>query len=98
MKRISPPNAVHAKPTTTPGLLVRSATSEKNILGPKYSSTTEGLTKTFFFVLVAISFAVFLHKLASCLSKFLTPASRVYDSIVNEIASSVIDISDFFKP
>ena len=35
INKISPPKAVQASPTTTPGLLARSATSEKNILGPK---------------------------------------------------------------
>ena len=49
MKRMSPPTGVQARPVATPGSAVRSATSDMNFCGPRYSGTSSALTTNFSF-------------------------------------------------
>ena len=91
---ISPPNAVQANPTTIPGLVFLSAISGRNFLGPICFSIFLDEIEILFLLPDAISVATFLHTLAICLSKFLTPDSLVYDSISIFIPESLNLISE----
>ena len=76
-KRISPPAAVQASPSTTPTRGARSI-SRKNLMGPRNSSRFLFVTTTLRAFSVATFMATLRQMVASCLSKFLSPASRVY--------------------
>ncbi|EKD74533.1 MAG: hypothetical protein ACD_44C00416G0001 [uncultured bacterium] len=80
INKMSPPACVQANPVATPGRVVRSATSSKNLIDPNNSFTFSGVivfSVLFNLSPAAIRFAVFRHKAAILRSKLRTPASRV---------------------
>ena len=96
--KVSPPTAVHARPVTIPTSGLVPANWCLYLFLPKYSSKSalvittpskEGFSTYFL--------ATFLHILPIVLSKFLTPASLVYESIISLITSSSIFIKSASK-
>ena len=98
MKRISPPKGVHAKPVATPGTVVRSATSLKYFCLPRNSSTSSVLTSKLSSSPAATLAATPRQTPAICLSRPLTPDSRVYSSMIRSIASSSMVIWSVLRP
>ena len=76
MNRISPPTGVQAKPVTTPAWSFPSYTSRSRE-GPRMVSKLLFVIFAFSTSPMAISLAVLRISLATFLSKFLTPLSRV---------------------
>ena len=86
-KRISPPIWVQASPVTTPTPSLPSCLSWNEVGRPRYS-----LRCSFFMAAgtsssIAIFFAVTLAILAICFSRPRTPDSRVYLSMISDIAA-----------
>ena len=82
MNKISPPTRVQANPVTTPATLLFSYLSLSNLGAPKTSTTSFKDNFLLYGVSIAIFLATCLTILAICLSKPLTPDSRVYPSII----------------
>ena len=94
----SPPASVYARPLVRPTRLSFPASVDKNFLTPAKSSIL-----SFEITIDLISEVIILRSdlriaFASSRSKFLTPASRVYDLISSNTASSVMVTSSFLIP
>ena len=77
MKRMSPPTGVQARPVATPGSAVRSATSDMNFCGPRYSGTSSASTVYFVLAPSATLTATPRAIEPTSRSRLRTPASRV---------------------
>ena len=99
MKRTSPPVGVQASPVATPGSLVRRRCSAKKRRRPSSSRArfAEILTLPLAFP-SATSRATLRQTAPIWRSRFLTPASRVYSSMIATSAGSANSICDAFRP
>jgi hypothetical protein len=89
MNRMSPPALVRARPTTTPGMVVRSAVSGRCGGGPSASDTNAASIVTGPSGRVSATRRAALRiRLAMKRSRLRTPASRVYSCTTLRIASS----------
>ena len=98
-KRTSPPTGVQASPVATPGSLVRRRVSEKNRRLPSSSRARLAEIRTLPLAFPsATSRATLRQTVPISRSRFRTPASRVYSSMIALSAGSANSIWDDFSP
>src|SRR5439155_4575032 len=87
--RMSPPDCVQARPIATPERSVRSATSRKNLAGPRYSSIDSGVLMVFPSGFSSTTLrATFRQIYGTSRYRFRTPASLVYSAMMRAMAAS----------
>jgi len=98
--RTSPPVGVQARPVATPGTRVLRRLSAKNFCRPSSALAFLPETLTFFPLpsFSAKSRATFRQTVPISRSRFRTPASRVYSSMIAVSAGSVNSIWPGFRP
>ncbi|OPZ62676.1 MAG: hypothetical protein BWY86_00276 [Candidatus Aminicenantes bacterium ADurb.Bin508] len=98
MKRMSPPVGVQAMPVATPTASSFRSWSLKIIGRLRYFSSPPARIVYRFLLPEAISLATFRQTAPISLSRFRTPASRVYSMMILCKAASVKVMSFFFSP